>query len=172
LIILPDVVSKTTEKTSCQNNQETDHTASLETRDHVEMNGDDLALSWVLASRRPEQLAKFYADLLGTKPKPGVASHHWIVPLQAQGCLQIYTPSRNRPWPASGSALAPCLQRRAKEDPLLELQAWHQHVIQLGGMSTEAPRLEAFGAECWLEDPEGQKFLLLMLKPESTETTI
>ena len=136
------------------------------------MNGDDIALNWVLASRRPEHLAKFYADLLGTKPKPGVAAHHWIVPLQAQGCLQVYTPSRNRPWPASGSALAPCLQRRAMADPLLELQAWHQHVIQLGGRSTEEPRRESFGAECWLEDPEGQRFLLLVLRTESTEQTI
>ena len=136
------------------------------------MTGDDIALSWVLAARRPEQLARFYADLLGTSFKPGVAAHHWIVLLQGQGSLQIYTPSRNRPWPASGSALAPCLQRRAKADPLLELQAWQQRVIQLGGRSTEEPRLESFGAECWLEDPEGQKFLLLVLRSVSAGKTL
>ena len=144
-------------------NTETELTASLQTRDHVGMTGDDIALTWVLAARRPELLARFYADLLGTNPKPGVAAHHWIVPLHGQGSLQIYTPSRNRPWPAAGSALAPCLQRRAKADPLLELQTWQQRVIQLGGRSTEEPRLESFGAECWLEDPEGQRFLLLVL---------
>ena len=153
-------------------NTETDHTANLQTRDHVGMNGDDIALSWVLAARRPEQLARFYAQLLGTNPKPGVASHHWIVPLQGQGSLQIYSPSRNRPWPTSGSALAPCLQRQAKADPLLELQFWQQHVIQLGGKSTEEPRLESFGAECWLEDPEGQRFLLLVLRTESAAKSI
>ena len=136
------------------------------------MTGDDIALSWVLAARRPEQLARFYADLLGTSFKPGVAAHHWIVLLQGQGSLQIYKPSRNRPWPASGSALAPCLQRRAKADPLLELHAWQQRVIQLGGRSTEEPRLESFGAECWLEDPESQRFLLLVIRPESTKQTI
>ena len=152
-------------------NPETTHTARLQTKDHVGMTSDDIALSWVLASRSPEQLARFYADLLGTNPKPGVATHHWIVPLQGQGSLQIYTPSRKRPWPASGSALAPCLQRRAKADPLLELQDWHQRVIQLGGRSTEEPRLESFGAECWLEDPEGQRFLLLVLRPGPTEQT-
>ncbi|KZR87743.1 Glyoxalase-like domain protein [Synechococcus sp. MIT S9509] len=140
--------------------------------DHGGMDSDDIALSWVLASRRPEQLAKFYADLLGSIAEPGVAAHHWIVPLQAQGSLQIYTPSGKRPWPESGSALAPCLQRRAKADPLLELQSWLHHVIQLGGKSTEEPRLESFGAECWLEDPEGQRFLLLVLRSESAETTI
>ena len=91
-----------------------------------------------------------------------MADHHWIVPLPAQGTLQIYTPSRGRPWPAIGSALAPCLQRRVQTDPLQELQAWHQHVIDLGGRSSEEPRQESFGAECWLEDPEGQRFLLLV----------
>ena len=138
------------------------HTGDLETRDHGVMNAEDISLSWVLASRRPAQLAKFYADLLGTSPRPGMADHHWIVPLPAQGTLQIYTPSRGRPWPAIGSALAPCLQRRVQTDPLQELQAWHQHVIDLGGRSSEEPRQESFGAECWLEDPEGQRFLLLV----------
>ena len=126
------------------------------------MNAEDISLSWVLASRRPAQLAKFYADLLGTSPRAGMADHHWIVTLPAQGTLQIYTPSRSRPWPAIGSALAPCLQRRVQTDPLQELQAWHQHVIDLGGRSSEEPRQESFGAECWLEDPEGQRFLLLV----------
>ena len=136
------------------------------------MNGDDIALSWVLASRRPEQLAKFYADLLGTSPKAGMASHHWIVSLPGQGILQIYKPSRHRPWPACGSVLAPCLQRKAEADPLQELQAWQQHVIELGGRGIEEPRLESFGAECWLEDPEGQKFLLLVLRSASAGVTL
>ena len=136
------------------------------------MNADDIALSWVLASRRPEQLARFYAELLGTSPKAGIASHHWIVSLPGQGSLQIYTPSRHRPWPASGSVLAPCLQRKTAADPLLELQAWQRHVIELGGRSTEEPRLESFGAECWLEDPEGQKFLLLVLRSVSAGKTL
>ena len=136
------------------------------------MDGDDIALSWVLASRRPEQLAKFYADLLGTSPKAGMASHHWIVSLPGQGILQIYKPSRHRPWPACGSVLAPCLQRKAEADPLQELQAWQQHVIELGGRGIEEPRLESFGAECWLEDPEGQKFLLLVLRSASAGVTL
>ena len=136
------------------------------------MNADDIALSWVLASRRPEQLARFYAELLGTSPKAGIASHHWIVSFPGPGSLQIYTPSRHRPWPASGSVLAPCLQRKTAADPLLELQAWQRHVIELGGRSTEEPRLESFGAECWLEDPEGQKFLLLVLRSVSAEKTL
>jgi hypothetical protein len=33
----------------------------------------------------------------------------------------------------------------------------------LGARRREAARLESFGAECWMEDPEGQPFLTLVL---------
>lgn len=138
--------------------------------EHGLMDQSGTSLSWILASRRPERLAWFYADLLGTRPKPGLAAHHWIVPFQGGGTLQIYTPSRQRPWPVSGCALAPCLQRRAQHDPLMELQNWQAQVIGLGGRSAEEPRQESFGAECWMEDPEGQRFLMLVLTTESANS--
>ena len=121
------------------------------------------SLSWILASRQPRQLAGFYAELLNTSVRSGLADHHWIVPLKPSGTLQIYTPSRSRPWPTSGSVLAPCLQRQVDVDPLAALTRWQEQVMALGGRSTESPRREPFGAECWMEDPEGQRFLLLVL---------
>ena len=121
------------------------------------------SLSWILASRQPRQLAGFYAELLNTSVRSGLADHHWIVPLKPSGTLQIYTPSRSRPWPTSGSVLAPCLQRQVDADPLAALTRWQEQVMALGGRSTESPRRERFGAECWMEDPEGQRFLLLVL---------
>ncbi len=130
------------------------------------MPGEVTSLSWILASRHPRQLAGFYAELLNTSVRSGLAEHHWIVPLGDAGSLQIYTPSRSRPWPASGSVLAPCLQRQVNSDPLAALTSWQEQVITLGGQSSEAPRLEPFGAECWMEDPEGQRFLLLVLPGE------
>ena len=59
--------------------------------------------------------------------------------------------------------LAPCLQRQVDADPLAALTRWQEQVMALGGRSTESPRREPFGAECWMEDPEGQRFLLLVL---------
>ena len=127
------------------------------------MSAEVTSLSWILASRQPRQLAGFYAQLLNTHVRSGLAEHHWIVPLGPSGSLQIYTPSRNRPWPSSGSVLAPCLQRQVETDPLEALTTWQEQVMALGGRSTDPPRLEPFGAECWMEDPEGQRFLLLVL---------
>ena len=68
--------------------------------------------------------------------------------------------------------LAPCLQRQVDADPLAALTTWQEQVVALGGRSTEPARLEPFGAECWMEDPEGQRFLLLVLPGEpATQAT-
>ena len=128
------------------------------------MQDPKLTLSWVLAARDPQRLAAFYAGLLQTEARKGLAEHHWIVPLPEGGSLQIYTPSRRRPWPASGAVLAPCLQRVTSHNSLEDLRSWRDGVIALGGSSTEEPRQESFGAECWLKDPEGQRFLLLVIQ--------
>ena len=125
-------------------------------------------LSWVLAARDPQRLAAFYAGLLQTEACTGLAEHHWIVPLPEGGSLQIYTPSRRRPWPASGAVLAPCLQRVTRHNPLQELRSWRDEVIALGGSSAEEPRQESFGAESWLKDPEGQRFLLLVTQSKES----
>lgn len=126
------------------------------------MDSSKPSVSWVLAARDPHKLATFYAGLFQTEAQRGVADHHWIVPLSSGGSLQIYTPSRHRPWPASGAVLAPCLQRVSRHTPLEDLRSWRTDVIAMGGSSTEEPRQESFGAECWFTDPEGQRFLLLV----------
>ena len=64
------------------------------------MDSSKPSVSWVLAARDPHKLATFYACLLQTEAQRGLADHHWIVPLPSGGSLQIYTPSRHRPWPA------------------------------------------------------------------------
>ncbi|CAK23899.1 Conserved hypothetical protein [Synechococcus sp. WH 7803] len=137
---------------------------------HGEMHSSKPSVSWVLAARDPHKLANFYAGLLQTEAQTGLADHHWIVPLPSGGSLQIYTPSRHRPWPASGAVLAPCLQRVTCHNPLEDLRCWRAEVLAMGGSSPEEPRQESFGAECWLTDPEGQRFLLLVTQAkEPTE---
>ena len=126
------------------------------------MDNTNPSVSWVLAARAPQRLAAFYAGLLQTEVHAGLAEHHWIVPLPEGGSLQIYTPSSSRGWPTSGFVLAPCLQRVTSQSPMDELRSWREEVIAMGGSSAEDPRQESFGAECWLMDPEGQRFLLLV----------
>ncbi|TCD57287.1 VOC family protein [Synechococcus sp. BS55D] len=125
------------------------------------------SLSWVLASKEPKALAAFYASLFQTAHRPGLAATHWLVDLPDGGLLQIYRPSRQRSSPVPGQALAPCLQRTevSPHQAFAALQRWIADACQLGASIREDPRLESFGAECWLEDPEGHGVLLLVRTP-------
>ncbi|MCT0217440.1 VOC family protein [Synechococcus sp. CS-1329] len=117
----------------------------------------------VLAADQPQRLAGFYATLLGSEAQQGLASSHWRLAWPGGGRLEIYAPSSQRPQPRSPGRLALCLQRSSPaEERLPELQAWVAQALALGATAQEAPRLESFGAEAWIADPEGNRLLLLV----------
>ena len=127
------------------------------------MSVETTSLSWVLAANNPQSLAEFYAKALGCSCRSGLSAQHWMVSLPTGGTLQIYRPSRQRHWPLRGAALAPCFQRVGTDHPEMELARWIEQLEMLGARRREPARLESFGAECWMEDPEGQPFLTLVL---------
>jgi predicted enzyme related to lactoylglutathione lyase len=43
------------------------------------------------------------------------------------------------------------------------LSNWITKALELGAAVQDPPRREPFGAEAWLLDPEGNRFLLLVL---------
>jgi predicted enzyme related to lactoylglutathione lyase len=120
-----------------------------------------IQISWVLAAEDSARLATFYSELFQAKLNPGVAEHHCIVQFSDGTELEIYRPSRRRSFPARGRALAPCLKLPPSQEPLPELQRLLSNVLQLGGSILEEARLEPFGAEAWIHDPEGNPLLLL-----------
>jgi len=127
--------------------------------------GVSACLSWVLAGRQPEALARFYGAMFGTEWRQGLSEGHWIVQLPSGGQLQIYRPSRSRSIPSPGQALAPCLQREAVatgDGCIHNLECWVGEALALGASVEESPRQEPFGVECWLRDPEGNRLLLLV----------
>ena len=126
---------------------------------------EPITLSWVLAAREPQQLARFYADLLNRDLEPGLSPHHWRLLLPGGALLEIYRPSRQRPFPEQGRALAPCLKWPADPDPLTVLRRWVDRAMQLGASVAEPPRRESFGAEAWMLDPEGNALLMLVPCP-------
>ncbi len=138
-------------------------TAWIEMLTMPNMSAETTSMSWVLAANNPQTLAEFYAKALGCTCRTGLSDQHWIVSLPTGGTLQIYRPSRERPWPVRGAALAPCFQRIGTDQLETELGRWIELLEALGARRREVARLESFGAECWMEDPEGQPFLTLML---------
>jgi len=129
-----------------------------------------ITTTWVLAAQDPANLARFYGALLGVEPITGLSSQHWRIPLPAGDELEIYRPSRHRPFPDRGRALAPCLRQSARPDPLEVLQEWVNEAVASGAVVVEPPRREVFGAECWLNDPEGNAVLLLVPLQGSSDT--
>ena len=119
------------------------------------------SITWVLSAHEPESLARFYARAFGTIAEPGFSPQHWRVPLVDGGCLEIYRPSRSRPFPVRGRTLAPCLKLPACEHPLEQLGACLPDLIASGARVHQPPRLESFGAEAWLEDPEENPLLVV-----------
>ncbi len=107
---------------------------------------------WVLASEAPEALARFYSQVLQ-------------VPVDRQGAVQqltlseghrlvIYQPSKQRPQPAQHGRLALCL-------PSANLESSLKQALAHGANALESIRQESFGREVWIEDPEGNRLLLL-----------
>ncbi len=139
-------------------------TAWFEMLTMPKMSAETTSMSWVLAANNPQSLAEFYAKALGCSCRSGLSDQHWMVSLPMGGTLQIYRPSRQRTWPVRGAALAPCFQRIKHEHPDTELEHWIEELEALGARRSETARLESFGAECWMEDPEGQPFLTLVLQ--------
>ena len=121
-----------------------------------------MQISWVLAAEDSVNLAQFYSELFQATLMPGFADHHCIVQFSDGTRLEIYRPSRKRPFPARGRALAPCLRLKPSQDPQLELQRLVNTALQHGASLLEAARLEPFGAEAWIHDPEGNPLLLLV----------
>ena len=129
-----------------------------------------IQISWVLAAEDSTRLATFYCELFQATLKPGVAEHHCIVQFSDGTQLEIYQPSRRRPFPARGKALAPCLRLSPSQEPLPELQRLLSNALQRGGSLLEEARLEPFGAEAWIHDPEGNA--LLLLAPLAATTSV
>ena len=120
-----------------------------------------IQISWVLAAEDSARLATFYSELFQATLKAGVAEHHCIVQFSDGTQLEIYQPSRRRPFPARGRALSPCLRLSPSQEPLPELQRLLSNALLRGGSLLEEARLEPFGAEAWIHDPEGNALLLL-----------
>ena len=123
-----------------------------------------VTLTWVIPSDHPQRLATFYAALLDEVPQVGLSPNHWLVSLQGLPDLEFYRPSSKRELPPKGRAWSPCLSRATNADPLVALQRWCDQAQRQGAAVQEPARLESFGAECWMVDPERNAFLLLMTR--------
>ena len=65
------------------------------------------------------------------------------------------------PFPCPWASAGPLFEAPPSQAPLPELERLLSSALQCGGSILEDVRLEPFGAEAWIHDPEGNALLLL-----------
>ena len=121
-------------------------------------------LSFVIASKFPRQLAEFYALLTDSDCQNGFSSHDYFVVHAASFRIHIYNPSSVNPFPERGRVITLCLNSEPNSDPMRFLEEWLRILISRGASLVERPADQFFGAEAWMQDPEGNNFLVFVPK--------
>ena len=127
-----------------------------------------VSTSLIIASCDPKKLASFYSFAVDGELYKGSRPNHYSI-LSANGIrLEVYKPSITRDFTTLGRRSALCLTRELVDDPIIFMSHWISGHVKYGGKIVEGPVLEAFGAETWMEDPEGNSYLLLALYKTSS----
>ena len=122
-------------------------------------------ISWALASSFPKELAEFYAFALEADIQEGLNNDHWWVYHHNGSKIQIFRPSRTRPFSERGSSFALCVQGDSSPEPLSAIEQWCLSLLAGGAEIFQEPSLEFFGAECWLLDHEGNIVIIVSPYP-------
>ena len=123
-------------------------------------------LSLVIASRNPKKLSEFYAFATNGDVTPGFNEDHYLVIHPCGLNLQVYRPSKRNLLREKGRALSLCLQQAPSSNPMSTISEWVTSLISRGAAVFEQPKLELFGAESWLIDPERNYFLIVVPRNE------
>ena len=118
--------------------------------------------SWIIACNDPEKLSDFYGFALHASPQKGLNDDHWIVTTPDFLRIQFYRVSTKLPSPIGGRRSTLCIERRSLNDPLVDIEKWTAELISYGAVSHVVPIIRSFGVESWLQDPEGNDFLIFV----------
>ena len=123
-----------------------------------------IEFSLVIASQEPQKLSEFYAFATNGDLLPGSNDFQYWIVLSSGLKIKIYRPSQKLSFLYRGRSTALCLEQPPTTHPLLSVREWATTLIPRGASLVEDPKLESFGAESWMTDPEGNYFLLLVPK--------
>ncbi len=116
--------------------------------------------SCVLASSFPKDLAEFYVYAMEGRLEQGISGDHWYVFHPSGSFIQIYLPSSSQQRPKRGNCLAICLESEPSLNPSDKVSEWAARLNSKGAQVVKSLKTEEFGAEIWMEDPEGNAFLI------------
>ena len=118
--------------------------------------------SIVISSNRPRELAEFYALALSGEIRKGITPHHYVVHKQNCLMIQVYRPSHKFIDHHKSRNSAICFQHAAHRDPSSLIKSWIDQLVSSGASVIDQPKNEGFGSEAWLQDPDGNYFLIFI----------
>ncbi len=119
-------------------------------------------ISYALASQNPEALADFYRFVIDGNISDQKGLDHFELSSLHRGKIHVYRPSSKGAAQTLFKTAALCFEMPSSSDPLLALKEITTELLAKGAHSLETPRMDSFGAELWLEDPDGNNFLLFV----------
>ncbi len=119
--------------------------------------------SILISSSEPLKLAKFYSLLIEANYSKGFSNNDFSIIAEKSLSIRIFKPSSK---PLShrneNPTLSFCFEKPSSTSPSSVIQDWIDYAISLGATLLNGPFLESFGAEAWLSDFEGNRFLLFV----------
>ena len=119
-------------------------------------------INFVIASENPRELCDFYAKINSDKANRGFNTTHYFISLSNQSKIHFYRPSENHEWQRKGNSTSLCFQGAPSMDPSKIIERWISEILKIGGSLKGKLKLEKFGSEQWMLDPEGNQFLILV----------
>tara|TARA_Y100001968_G_C19261479_1_gene669498 strand:- start:270 stop:656 length:387 start_codon:yes stop_codon:yes gene_type:complete len=118
--------------------------------------------NFIIASKYPKELANFYSKVNQNEVLKGFNDFHYLLPMGRGFYIQFYRPSKIENWPIQGRSVAICFQEKPSPAPMKKIEDWRANLIKLGAKTFSDPKIEFFGVEAWMNDPEGNAFLIVV----------
>ncbi len=119
-------------------------------------------INFVIASKNPKELSGFYAKINSGKASKGFNSTHYFISLSNRSKIHFFKPNENHEWKRKGNSTSLCFQREPCIEPSIIIKSWTSEITKFGGSAIGIPKVENFGSEQWMLDPEGNQFLILV----------
>ena len=119
-------------------------------------------INFVIASKNPKELSRFYAKINSDKACQGFNANHYFISLSNRSQIHFYLPSENHEWQRKGNSTSLCFQREPCTKSSKIIKSWTSEISKLGGSTIGSPKFANFGTEQWMLDPEGNQFLILV----------
>ena len=119
-------------------------------------------INFVIASKDPKGLSNFYGKINSDKVIKGFNSTHYFISLSNRSKIDFYRPGTDYEWKNRGNSASLSFEGKSSIQPLKAIEIWSLELLESGAKVKSSPRLEEFGAELWMIDPQGNHFLILV----------